>query len=468
MLFVSPVFLFLFLPAVFLIHSLLAPRYRNAFLALASFVFYAWGGLAYALLIAVSVLVNYVLSRLLGARKEPKPRRTYLVLALVYNLGILGFFKYFAFAADNLARLVRLLDPEFVLKAPLIPLPIGISFFTFMILSYIIDIYRGHVKAQRNLVNLALYIMLFPHLIAGPIVRYADVEAQIADRRITVDGVRRGIERFIVGFAKKLLIADAMARISDFFFNDAINQSTPGAWLGVAAYALQIFFDFSAYSDMAIGLAKMFGFDFRENFNYPYVSASVQEFWRRWHISLSSWFRDYVYIPLGGNRKGAGRTYLNLLGVFFVTGLWHGASWNFVLWGLFHGAFLIVERLGLTNVLKKIPRVFGHVYTLTVVLVGWVLFRAATLTDALHYLKSMFVFTSENASRILLVLDGEAVLLLFAAVLFSLPVYPPVRNWCDHRKSTQLLYEAALLVLFFVSILYMTGSAFNPFIYFVF
>jgi len=468
MLFVSPVFLFLFLPVVFLVHAVLDVRYKNAFLALASFAFYAWGGLAYALLILVSVTVNYVLGRVLGSRDGPAARKAYLVAALCYNLGILAFFKYFGFAADNIARLVRLFDPSFALHAPLIPLPIGISFFTFMILSYVIDIYRGHVKAQRNYVNLMLYILLFPHLIAGPIVRYVDVEAQIAERRITRDGLRLGVERFVVGFAKKLLIADGVARVADFFFNDAVNRSTPGAWIGVAAYALQIFFDFSAYSDMAIGLAKMFGFDFKENFDYPYVAASVQDFWRRWHISLSSWFRDYLYIPLGGNRKGAGRTYLHLLVVFFVTGLWHGANWTFVLWGLFHGAFLVLERLGLSKVLSRIPKLFGHAYTLLVVLVGWVLFRAKTIADALAYLKAMFVPDFAHASRVLLALDGEALLLLAAAVLFSMPVYRRLREASEHRRSTRLAFEVALAVLLFVSVLYMTGSAYSPFIYYIF
>ncbi len=468
MLFVSPVFLFLFLPAVFLIHALLPMRIRNAFLALASFAFYAWGGLAYAFLILVSVLVNYALGRLLGVVRNPKARKAWLVLAVVYNLGILGFFKYFTFAAGIVASAVRTFDPGFMLQPPLIPLPIGISFFTFMILSYAVDIYRGHVKDQRNFTDLALYILLFPHLIAGPIVRYADIQDRIAERRITAAGVAAGVERFLLGFAKKLIVADAMARIAGFFFDSPVNLSTPGAWLGALAYALQIYFDFSAYSDMAIGLAKMFGFDFRENFDHPYAAASVQEFWRRWHISLSSWFRDYLYIPLGGNRKGAARTYLNLLVVFFATGLWHGASWNFVLWGLFHGAFLILERAGLSNLLRRLPRAVGHVYTLFAVVVGWVLFRTKDLPAAGTYLKAMFVPTFAHASRALLVLDGEAFLLLAAGILFSLPLRKAVQEAAARRGPTLALYRAGVFALFLVAVLYMTGSKFNPFIYFVF
>ena len=468
MLFVSPVFIFMFLPIVFAVHYFLDPKYKNAFLALSSFIFYAWGGLQYALLILLSTIVNYILGRVLGVSQRSNTKRIYLVVAIVYNIGILAFFKYFNFIVDNIEKIINMFNPNFVIQAPLIPLPVGISFFTFQILSYVIDVYRGNVKEQKSFINLSLYIMLFPQLIAGPIVRYIDVEKQISIRQITLSKTKQGIERFIIGFAKKLLIANAMGLIADYFFDNPVNQSTLGAWIGVLAYSLQIYYDFSAYSDMAIGLGKILGFDFHENFNYPYISKSIKEFWRRWHISLSSWFRDYVYIPLGGNRKSTARTYLNLLIVFFVTGLWHGASWNFVAWGLFHGMFLVIERLGFSNILNKIPKPIRHLYTLIVVMVGWVLFRSATLTEAISYISNMFVYTNQFASRVLLILDNKAVIMFILAIIFSCPIYKKIKEFNNKIKAAQIVYEIILLIIFVISILYMTGSSFNPFIYFIF
>ncbi|MCI8622770.1 MAG: MBOAT family protein [Provencibacterium sp.] len=472
MVFASAMFLFLFFPLSFLGYALINPKYRNAWLCLVSLFFYAWGGVQYLLVLLLSIFVNYLIGRALGCEgeKPKRKRRFYLWLGVVFNIGLLGFFKYFNFLTDTLCGLAGLWVPGFQLEVPKVPLPIGISFFTFQILSYVIDVYFGRVKPQKSLLNLALYVALFPQLIAGPIVRYIDVEKQIAERSFTVDRVRLGLQRFVVGLGKKVILSNSMALLADFAFNDVNRLSFSVAWMGAIGYALQIYFDFSAYSDMAIGMGKMFGFDFLENFNYPYISQSVKEFWRRWHISLSSWFRDYVYIPLGGNRKGKARTYLNLLTVFFLTGLWHGASWTFILWGLFHGFFLIAERLGLSRILEKLPRFVRHMYTLVVVLVGWVFFRADTLSYALTYLKTMFTLDFSHFMRAFYLFDREILVYFLLSILLSMPVSQWFKSWLGSKapKACEPMANLACIFLFFLSLVYVAGSNFNPFIYFIF
>ena len=339
MVFASPIFLFLFLPITLLGYYLIHPKFRNFWLFLMSFIFYAWGGLSYALILLFSTLMNYLFGILIHKSKE-KYKKTVLILSIVYNLGILGFFKYFSFLLYNIQEIIRIFLPKFSMEIPKISLPIGISFFTFQIMSYVIDLYRKEIRLQKSFLNLGLYIMLFPQLIAGPIVRYIDVEKEIYERKVDIDKFYIGLKRFVVGLGKKVLIANAMGSWADYAFTISLDKlSTPLAWLGIFGYTMQIYFDFSAYSDMAIGLGKMFGFDFLENFNYPYISQNIQEFWRRWHMSLSGWFRDYLYIPLGGNREGKKRAYINSFIVFFCTGLWHGAAWNFIFWGLFQKKF---------------------------------------------------------------------------------------------------------------------------------
>ena len=321
-------------------------------------------------------------------------------------------------------------------------LPIGISFFTFQGMSYLIDVYYEKVDSQKSLVSLALYISMFPQLIAGPIVRYIDVSKQIeADRKFDILQFQRGVIRFIIGLFKKVIIANQMGFMADFVFNNSGEVGSVSLWIGVVSYAFQIYFDFSGYSDMAIGLGKMFGFDFLENFNHPYISKSIQEFWRRWHISLSSWFRDYLYIPLGGNRKGIGRTYVNLIIVFFITGLWHGASWNFIFWGLFHGFFLIWERIGLSKFLNKAPNFVGHIYLALVVLVGWVFFRAENLSDAWQYLEGMFAFRKGGNEIVYQYISTYFVFVFIIAVIFStnIKVYFKAK-WALLNKPQQFKY----------------------------
>ena len=345
MVFSSFVFLIYFLPITVLGYYLMPGKGKNLWLLLASLIFYAWGEPKYIILMLVSILINYGLGLLIEKENSQAGRKAWMIFSVIYNLGILVWFKYLHFFADTVDSVFGL---SLVKQHPFletITMPIGISFFTFQILSYVTDVYRKEVKAQRNPLKLALYISLFPQLIAGPIVRYIDVAEQIEHRTITFDKAYRGTVRFMRGFIKKVLLSNTLAQVATMAFDDKLAVGSMSmAWIGIICYSLQIYFDFSGYSDMAIGLGKIFGFDFLENFNYPYISGSVREFWRRWHISLSSWFRDYLYIPLGGSRKGAWRTYRNMFIVFFVTGLWHGASYNFILWGLFHGVFLVLER----------------------------------------------------------------------------------------------------------------------------
>ncbi|MBO5274094.1 MAG: MBOAT family protein [Clostridia bacterium] len=463
MIFSSTLFLFLFLPLVLLIYYAIPKKFlpaKNIVLLIASLIFYAWGEPLNIVLMILSIVCNYIFGLAIGISKNDAfARKVVLVISLIYNLGLLFFFKYFNFVTGNVFEYIAL--------------PIGISFFTFQIMSYTIDVYLKNCKPQKNLFDLGLYISLFPQLIAGPIVRYIDVNDELACRDYNLDKIFRGVSRFIMGLAKKVLVSNTVALLADTIFaiDRGLNSAT--AWLGIIAYALQIYYDFSGYSDMAIGLGHMLGFNFLENFNYPYISKSVQEFWRRWHISLSTWFRDYLYIPLGGNRKGKVRTYVNLLIVFFCTGLWHGASFNFIVWGLFYGFFLILERLFLGKLLQKIPAFIGHFYTLIVALVGWVFFRADDLEHAIAYLGAMFNFGNFGLVRAAAQLDNLTGIIMIAAIIFSAPLLPWLRRKLisisgGNELPALILNVAGCIMLLLTSIVFLTGSDYNPFIYFRF
>lgn len=471
MVFSSITFLFLFLPFVLITYYLISKKFRNFFLTIASLFFYAWGEKQLVMLMVFSIAINYlgglVINYLSQDKNGKKAKISTLIFVLV-NVLILGYYKYTNFFIDTIndIGLVQFSTINEIL------LPIGISFFTFQGMSYLIDVYYKKVPPQKNFMSLALYISMFPQLIAGPIVRYIDVLKQIeTERTFRANQFREGIFRFITGLFKKVIIANQMGFIANEVMNNSAEVGTLSLWIGIICYSFQIYFDFSGYSDMAIGLGKMFGFDFLENFNYPYISKSIQEFWRRWHISLSTWFRDYLYIPLGGNRKGNFRTYFNLILVFFVTGLWHGASWNFIIWGLFHGFFLIIERVGFGSILKKIPRFLGHLYSLLVVLIGWVFFRSETLRDALLYLKGMFSYNSTGNEVIYQYFNPYLIFVLILAIVFSTPVIGKFSNLASKvmaRPHQKILVYPLMLVLFLLSLLELAESNYNPFIYFRF
>lgn len=458
MVFSSTIFLFLFLPILLAVYYFCDTRYKNIVLLLASLFFYAWGEPKNVFIMLFSILVNYVIGILI---EKGKGKKALVVFSVIYNLGILFVFKYLNFAAG----VFNYISP---LKVSIreIALPIGISFYTFQIMSYTIDVYRGNVKAQKKLTNLALYISLFPQLIAGPIVRYIDVEKQLNDRMCSFGLLHAGIVRFMIGFSKKVLIADQLSKLVDIAFGGTY-PSIYVKWFGMIAYTLQIYFDFSGYSDMAIGLGKMFGFEFLENFDYPYIAKSIKEFWRRWHISLSSWFRDYLYIPLGGNRKGNVRTYINLIIVFLATGIWHGASFNFVFWGLYYAVFLVIERLGFSKVLDKFPKVLRHCYTCIIVMVGWVFFRADSLKDAVIYISDLVTLSGNDFNNFLFVVNVKYACLILIGIILVIP-HPKIKNIIHKNDVTKQIGEIILVLIFIVAISCLIGSGFSPFLYFRF
>ena len=478
MVFSSPTFLFLFLPILLGVYLLSPVRLKNLVLLVASLYFYAWGEGYFVLVMLASILGNFFLGLLIESRRSKPAGKWWVAAAISANLLLLISFKYANFIADNATVLLALFSLPAIEIAP-VHLPIGISFFTFQAMSYIIDIYRGTNPAQRNPVDLALYISLFPQLVAGPIVRYHDIAAQIVNRRITTEDFSIGSRRFIGGFAKKMLIANPLGEVADRIFALPAAEISPGiAWFGIICYTLQIYFDFSGYSDMAIGLGRMFGFRFLENFNFPYISSSIQEFWRRWHISLSNWFRDYLYIPLGGNRTGNARTYFNLVTVFVLCGLWHGASWNFLIWGLIHGAFLVIERLGVGTLLGYLPRVVRHAYVLAVVIMAWVFFRVETLPDAVAFLQSMFDFsaTAHTFNDLGVYYDDSVIFAIALGMLLSVPVVPYLSSRFASRLSTsrvgQRVFDSSSVALhlgvFYLAMGYLAAGTYNPFIYFRF
>lgn len=488
MVFSSPIFLFGFLPLVLVLYYLSPRVLRNGLLLLASLLFYAWGEVFYVAIMLLSIAANYVVGLVIGRALRRggdegsgaiPAARSALILGVGLNLLLLGTFKYANFISENLNVLTTFVGLGQVILPP-VHLPLGISFFTFQAISYLVDVYRREVAAQRSLVNLALYISLFPQLIAGPIVRYHDIAGQIYGRSHDVALFANGVRRFVFGLSKKMLVANPLGEVADnVFFLSGSDLTMPLAWIGVLCFSLQIYFDFSGYSDMAIGLGKMFGFEFRENFNYPYVSRSVREFWRRWHISLSTWFRDYVYIPLGGSKVATPKVFRNLFLVFILTGVWHGASWNFVVWGLFHGLFLASEHFGFSQALERIWRPLQHAYLLLVVLFSWVFFRADSLAEALGYCGAM------------LGLQGWATTMfqyqqvLVDATWFALPLgcilATPVYKWAVGRLSAytgcsplrelflRRVPETLLLgALLFLCAVDMSANTYNPFIYFRF
>lgn len=475
MLFSSLLFLYVFLPAVLLLILVSPHRWHNAWLLLASLLFYAWGGVSYSLLLVGSILVNYAVGLAIGRATVRKIKKRWLVAGLVINIGLLAIFKYTNFLLENLNLW---LPPSEKIDFKPIVLPLGISFFTFQAISYIVDVYRGQTRAQRKLHQLALYIALFPQLIAGPIVRYKDIADQIRKRRMGWPLFASGVERFILGLGKKVLLANNFAPLADDIFIVAPQHLDPlSAWTGLLMYTLQIYFDFSGYSDMAIGLGRMFGFRIQENFNFPYIARSVRDFWRRWHISLSQWFRDYLYIPLGGNRKGEGRTYVNLFIVFLLTGLWHGAAWNFLLWGLLHGFFMILERLGWEKWLGKAGQPAAHLYTLLVVMLAWVLFRAPNLHHAWLYYGALFgLGTAPDSTFDLAFYFGPDLWLALAVgLLAATPIFRTISRYLENKKMAtvpdvtyQVFSTLGLLLIFLYCTMELATEAYNPFIYFRF
>ncbi len=476
MVFSSAVFLFLFLPFTLIVHYLLGPLFRNFFLLIMSVVFYAWGEGSFTYLIAASILVNYMGGLLIGWFRQEKPALAKPALAffIVINLLVLIYYKYFAFLLSGLQQ-VHLIEPAAGV-AQARHLPIGISFYTFHILSYLIDVYRRDAVPQKNPLDLGLYIFLFPQLVAGPIIRYKDISAKIASRYLSGSDFTNGAILFIRGLAKKMIIANTMALVADKTFSEPPAELPASmAWVGIIAYTLQIYFDFSGYSDMALGLGKMLGFNFPENFNHPYIARSIREFWQRWHISLSTWFRDYLYIPLGGNQKSKWRTYCNLFIVFFITGLWHGASLNFIVWGLFHGCFLVIERIGFGSLLQKLPKVLQHVYTLLVVVIAWVFFRANDLEHAMDYLKQLFGFGHSSNYIILLHLNNYVITVFVLALVFCTNIRQAVAarlgarfNAMGQSAGYVVVRYVVYLLLFFYSTIELAQHSYNPFIYFRF
>jgi alginate O-acetyltransferase complex protein AlgI len=471
MVFSDPLFLYLFLPVLLVVYFLAPRNLRNGILLLASLGFYAIGERKYTAVMLASITVNYVVGRMLDSGRF-RDRRVVLGVGIAINIGALVFFKYTNFLLGEVNRALTSLG-----QAPIafshIHLPLGISFFVFQGMSYLIDVYRREIPAESSLFRFALFKALFPQLIAGPIVRYPDIAKQLNFREISYDNLARGSERFIVGLAKKVLLANPAGAAADQLFALPLEElSSPLAWLALFSYAVQIYFDFSGYSDMAIGLGRVFGFEFRENFNYPYISTTITEFWRRWHLSLSTWFRDYLYIPLGGNRGGPRRTYINLFIVFATCGLWHGASWNFLIWGFWHGFLLAVERAGLSRLLERMPRAVGHVYAMLAVLIGWVFFRVETLHDALGFMNALVSSDpTPNSQPVGFFLTPELMLTLSAAVIGSTP-WPRklLDGWCrrapDWAAGSGLVLGAFALLL--LCSLKVAAGAYSPFIYFRF
>ena len=466
MVFSSSVFIFLFIPLVLFFYFIADQKYKNYVLLAFSIIFYLFGGPEYLLLLISVVFIDYIGAILI---EKTNHRKLFFILTIAFNIGTLFYFKYTGFFLRNINDLFNL-----KLNVPEIILPIGISFYTFQAMSYVIDVYRKKVELQKNFFTLLLYVSLFPQLVAGPIVRYETIEKELKVRKTTFDDFCYGIERFILGFTKKIIIANQLGKLADVIFGTA-SISSPIAFLGGLAYMFQIYFDFSAYSDMAIGLGRIFGFKFLENFNFPYISKSITEFWRRWHISLSTWFRDYVYIPLGGNKKGVRRQIMNMFVVWALTGFWHGAEWNFIIWGLYYFIFLFLEKYVLKKVLEKIPSVFLHLYTLIIVYIGWVIFRCDNLNSLTNFFKSLFSFNITETSLNELSVYIESYWVYFIlAFIFQMPVYYKAVEKIDKIKNKNVknfltaMRYLFLIGIFIISIMFLAYSNYNPFIYFRF
>lgn len=466
MVFSSTIFLCVYLPLVLLGYYICPKKGRNLFLLIVSLVFYAWGEPKYVFLMIFSILVNYIFGRLMDKnRGRQKRMKLLLVLSVVIDLGLLSVFKYTDFVITNINAIF---GSSFDLLN--IALPIGISFYTFQAMSYTIDVYRDDVRVQKNLIDFGMYITMFPQLIAGPIVRYADVQDQLADRSVTTADFSEGVMRFVVGLGKKVLLANQMGAVWSDIYALGGDVSALMAWTGAIAYTFQIYFDFSGYSDMAIGLGRMFGFKFPENFRYPYQSVSITDFWRRWHITLSTWFKEYLYIPLGGNRRGLARQALNLLIVWSLTGFWHGAGWNFVMWGLYYFVILFIEKLFLLKALDKLPKFFRHVYALLLIIIGWVIFASDDVSVLLPYLGSMFGANGAVGGMDVYTLFTKAVLLIICCVAST---ELPKRLFLSatgamNEKAAFTIKSVMTIALLALSMILLIGDSYNPFLYFRF
>ena len=472
MVFSSAVFLFVFFPITLILYFM--PGFsgdeekeisrKNLILCIASLIFYAWGEPVYIVLMCLSIFFNYHLGLdIENHRNSSRKMKTLLIFGVCFNLFMLGFFKYAGFIVSNINSFFGT-----AIEYEGLPLPVGISFYTFQILSYVIDVYKGQVRAQTKIVNFAAYISMFPQLIAGPIVQYKDIEKQLNERTVTIDNFYDGIIYFIRGLGKKVLFANTIGAVySDISAGGFSEVSVVTAWICIICYTLQIYFDFSGYSDMAVGLGKMMGFEFVQNFNYPYKAKSIKDFWSRWHISLSSWFRDYVYIPLGGNRKGLARTIINTFIVWALTGLWHGAAWNFIAWGMFYGVLLILEKYLLAKFLDKIPAIFRHIGTLIVVMIGWVFFSSENLTQATEFIGALMGFGGSFVDSQAMYLLKENAFSIFAMGLSAVGVFELIST----REETRIyktLKSIAYIVIFVLCIAYLVSETYNPFLYFRF
>lgn len=471
MLFNSMVFLWIFIPISILLYFMVDDKYKNLILVFLSIIFYAWGEPTYVVLLVASVVINYILTILMDKQIEKNKRKVYFIIAIILNIGILVYYKYFNFLVHNIQNIFSLNISE-VKK---VPLPLGISFYVFSSISYIFDIYRKECKAQKNIINMALFITFFPKLLMGPIERYKDFESciDVKNRKITIKSFKDGIVRFVYGLGKKVLIADVVARVADLAFDSNIsNLNSQLAWLGAICYMIQIYFDFSGYSDMAIGIAKMFGFDLMENFNLPYTSQSITEFWRRWHISLGNWFKNYLYIPLGGNRKGKLRTYVNLFIVFIATGVWHGAAWNYIAWGIYNGIFMVIERIKLKELIEKNSiKLINHIYAMSVTFIGWIIFRANGLKNALKYIKTLFIDSKGSQIQTYNILNNRTIITMIIAVLLTgilQLLFSKMNKDNKLSKIYRVIEPVCVGGILIISIMSIVNNTYTSFVYFKF
>lgn len=467
MVFSSLTFLFVFLPVILIVYYLSPKKIRNTILFIGSLIFYAWGEPVYILIMLFSTAFDYVNGILIKKYKETKQlkkSRMVLITSIVVNLGILCFFKYSNFFIENIRNIFNL-DIQLLN----IVLPIGISFYTFQTMSYTIDVYLGKVEAQKNIIDFGTYVTFFPQLVAGPIIKYRDVNIQLKNRKETIDDFSYGINRLSRGLFKKVILANNIGILWNQIIGQPISEiPVLTAWFGAICFSFQIYFDFSGYSDMAIGLGRMFGFHFPENFDHPYTSKSITEFWRRWHISLGTWFKEYVYIPLGGSKKGRKRLVINLLIVWTLTGLWHGASWNFVIWGVYFGVLLIIEKLILEKYLEKLPSIFRHIYTMFFVVISWIIFAFDDMTNVCTYLKAMFGMNNTVLlnSELLYMISTHA-LLIIICILASTTFMKKI-NINKDKNWYVIIRNLACMAMFFISVCFLIGSTYNPFLYFRF
>lgn len=455
----------MFLPFVLTLYYITPRRFRNLTLFIVDLVFYAWGEPWLVILMLFSILLNYTSGILIGINREKKGLARFIfILSVILNLGLLGFFKYAGFIGETLNMVMPFLNIP-ILE---IALPIGISFYTFQTMSYTIDVYKNTVKVQKNIITFGTYVSLFPQLIAGPIVRYEDVAEQLMHRKETLQGFTDGVKLFLIGLSKKVLLANEMGNLWDAVRESGTQSGALGSWVGIIAYTFQIYFDFCGYSEMAMGLGKMFGFDFLKNFDYPYISKSITEFWRRWHISLGTWFREYVYIPLGGNRKGLYRQIINIAVVWFLTGLWHGASWNFILWGLYFGVLLMIEKLFMLKILKKAPAIISHIYSIIIILFGWVLFYFENLNEMGIFLARMFGSDGFMMSGDISVKIISYIPLLIVSAITSTPLISKLYHKIKSKPILYVIDNAGCVLALLLCTAALVSSDYNPFLYYKF